>query len=367
VTLGATASGDLPDDVSRLVREAAARLGRAGIDTPRVDAELLLAHAAGVPRERVVSAAVLGRPVSSLLLATGDDAAGDGGAVSALPADRATTRDDGARIEEPPHPETPRARTAADVLADVARLLDARAARVPLQHLTGSAPFRHLELLVGPGVFVPRPETEQVAQVAIDAARAVDAPHGPVVVDLCTGTGAIALALATEVPAARVHAVELDRDAHTWAERNVRRVREASGAVVHLVRGDARTAFADLDGTCDVVVSNPPYVPPGAVPRDPEVALHDPQVALYGLGEDGLEVPRGVTRAAARLLASGGLYVMEHAEVQAEAARDMVAAVGGFEDVRTVDDLTGRPRMVVARRTTGPAPAGPGDPSDMED
>ncbi|MBD7979192.1 peptide chain release factor N(5)-glutamine methyltransferase [Oerskovia merdavium] len=329
----------MPDDVSRLLREAAARLARVGIESPRVDAELLLAHVAGVPRERVVSAAVLGRPVASLL--TAGDAPG---------ADR----------------------TAQEVLDELSRLLVARAERVPLQHLTGSAPFRHLEIVVGPGVFVPRPETEQVAQVAIDAAREVVArrPGAPVVVaDLCTGSGAIALAVATEVPGAQVHAVELDRDAHAWAERNVTRTRAASGAVVHLVRGDARTAFADLDGTCDVVVSNPPYVPPGAVPRDPEVALHDPQVALYGLGDDGLEVPRGVTLAAARLLVDGGLYVMEHAEVQAEAARDMVAQVGGFDEIRTVADLTGRPRMVVARRVraASDAPAAQADPSDMED
>ncbi|WP_168210195.1 peptide chain release factor N(5)-glutamine methyltransferase [Oerskovia sp. KBS0722] len=343
----------MPDDVSRLVREAAARLGRAGIDTPRVDVELLLAHVAGVPRERVVSAAVMGRPVSSLLLAA---AAGDraGG-----------TREVGSRDGTIP------ARTAHEVLDELARLLDARAERVPLQHLVGTAPFRHLDLVVGPGVFVPRPETEQVAQVAIDEVLRVVArgAEAPVVVDLCTGSGAIALAVATEVPGARVHAVELDRDAHAWAERNAARTHEASGAVVHLVRGDARTALTELDGSCDVVVSNPPYVPPDAVPRDPEVALHDPQVALYGLGEDGLEVPRGVTRAAARLLAPGGLYVMEHAEVQARSARDMVAAVGGFEDIRTADDLTGRPRMVVARRarpTSEPDPA-PGDPSDMED
>ncbi|MDF2848034.1 MAG: prmC [Oerskovia sp.] len=355
-----SSSGDgpahaLPDDVSRLVREAAARLGRAGIDTPRVDAELLLAHAAGVPRERVVSAAVMGRPVSSLLPATAvlaaDDGTGGSGEVRAAA-------------------EVLRG-TVQDVLDELARLLDARAERVPLQHLVGTAPFRHLDLLVGPGVFVPRPETEQVAQVAIDEVLGVVArgAEAPLVVDLCTGSGAIALAVATEVPGARVHAVELDRDAHAWAERNVIRTREASGAVVHLVRGDARTALAELDGSCDVVVSNPPYVPPDAVPRDPEVALHDPQVALYGLGEDGLEVPRGVTRAAARLLAPGGLYVMEHAEVQARSARDMVAAVGGFEDIRTADDLTGRPRMVVARRarpTSEPDPA-PGDPSDMED
>ena len=176
------------------------------------------------------------------------------------------------------------------------------------------------------------------------------------VVDLCTGSGAIALAVATEVPGSRVHAVELDAEAFAWAERNVAAAGAAVGAatpLVTLVRGDARTALGGpdgLDGRCDVVVSNPPYVPPGAVPVDPEVALHDPQVALYGLGPDGLEVPRGITRAAARLLRDGGCYVMEHAEVQADAAREMLLATGCFEDVRTRDDLTGRPRMTVARR-----------------
>ena len=126
--------------------------------------------------------------------------------------------------------------------------------------------------------------------------------------------------------------------------------------VVRLVKGDARTALYGIDGMADVVVSNPPYVPPDAVPVDPEVAAHDPAVALYGLGPDGLEVPRGITDAAARLLRPGGLYVMEHAEVQADAARAMVAAARDadgrptFGEPETCKDLTGRPRMVVARR-----------------
>ncbi|WP_265521892.1 peptide chain release factor N(5)-glutamine methyltransferase [Oerskovia flava] len=296
--------------VAELVREGAARLATAGIATPRVDAELLLAHAARTDRAQVVRAAILG---------------------AALPTD-------GGQV-------------ALEVVGDYRELLARRADRVPLQHLTGLAPFRHLELEVGPGVFVPRPETEQVAQVAIDEALAAVASRGAaLVVDLCTGSGAIALAVATEVPGAVVHAVELDRGAHAWAERNVAAVHAATGAVVHLVRGDARTALTGSDGSCDVVVSNPPYVPPGAVPHDPEVALHDPQVALYGLGADGLEVPRGVTARAGELLRVGGLYVMEHAEVQAESAREMVAATGLFDDIRTHADLTGRPRMVVARR-----------------
>jgi release factor glutamine methyltransferase len=286
----------------RLVDAASALLAEAGVASPRVDAEVLLAHVLGMSRGQLASLLVMDR---------------------ALP-------DDGA---------------AEAFEALVAR----RARREPLQHLTGTAPFRHVELAVGPGVFVPRPETEAVAQVAIDEALRVVGERGSaVVVDLCTGSGAIALAVATEVAGARVHAVELDAAAHGWAERNL------AGSGVALVRGDARTALRALDGDVDVVVSNPPYVPSDAVPRDPEVARHDPAVALYGLGDDGLEVPRGVTAAAGRLLRPGGLYVMEHAEVQAAAARAMVEATGLFDLATTRDDLTGRPRMVVARRTGAP-------------
>src|SRR5690606_16899961 len=180
-------------------------------------------------------------------------------------------------------------------------LVERRAAREPLQHLVGSAGFRGIELLVGPGVFVPRPETEQVAGAAIDAAERVVRERGrAVVVDLCTGSGAIALAVAAEVPAARVHAVELDTAALGWARRNLEASPDRDR--VGVLRGDARTALVELDGTVDVVVANPPYIPPDAEPVDPEVRDHDPAVALYGLGPDGLEVPRGIVRAAARLL-----------------------------------------------------------------
>lgn len=286
------------DDVRSVLHDAAGHLRAAGVPSPPVDAELLLCHAYGISRAELLQASILRRTLGSL----------------------------------------------GDAAAPFAALVARRAAREPLQHLTGTAPFRTVELEVGPGVFVPRPETEQVAEQAIVEARTVLRARGSArVVDLCTGSGAIALAVATEVPGAEVWAVELDAVAHTWAERNL------AGAAVHLVRGDARTALADLDGTCDVVVSNPPYVPPGAVPREPEVADHDPAVALYGLGEDGLEVPRGVAAAAARLLRPGGLFVMEHAEVQAAAAREMVLATGVLEDARTVGDLSGRDRMVVAR------------------
>ena len=172
-----------------------------------------------------------------------------------------------------------------------------RAARVPLQHLTGQAHFRRLTLAVGPGVFVPRPETEVTAGHAIDAASAL----GPdaVVVDLCTGSGAIALAVKDELPGARVLAVELSDLAHGWAVAN----RDRLGLDVEVRLGDATTAFDDLEGAVDVVVSNPPYIPVGAVPVDPEVRDHDPEVALYGGSADGLADPAGGGRPRGRAAA----------------------------------------------------------------
>ncbi len=336
VTDGGGSTGDVL--VSDAVRRATRTLARAGVPSPRVDAEILLAHAAGVPRAEVVRAGALGARLADLAdpatrpEAGGADLGEAGGAGLA----------GGARLAG---------------VAGFADLVERRARREPLQHLTGVAPFRNLELAVGPGVFVPRPETEVVAQVAIDAARAALAARGEaLVVDLCTGSGAIALAVATEVPQAQVIAVELDAAAFDWARRNVTAVTAGTRASVRLVRGDARRALrgpaaaGGLDGGCDVVVSNPPYVPADAVPVDPEVAAHDPAVALYGLGADGFEVPRGIVAAGARLLRPGGLFVMEHAEVQAAVARAAVTAIGAFGPAETRPDLAGRPRMVVARR-----------------
>lgn len=296
---------------------ATQQLAAAGVTTPRVDAELLAGFVSGLTRSEVTTAALLGKD-----LWTEDR-------------DRMAHR--------------------------FTELITARARRVPLQHLTGTAPFRYLELQVGPGVFVPRPETELVAQAAIDylnhmrsAARVPDSPA--VVVDLCTGSGAIGLAVLTEVQGAHVYAVELDRDAHAWAAKNVAANPAPDGRTLTLVQGDGRTALGELNGTVNVVVSNPPYVPPGHIPVDQEVAEHDPEIALYGLGQDGLEVPRGICQAAARLLKAGGLFVMEHAEVQAVAARNMVDNTGLFEPATTQQDLTGRDRMVIARRNTVPLP-----------
>lgn len=214
---------------------------------------------------------------------------------------------------------------------------------VPLQHIIGRMWFRGLTLEAAPGVFICRPETEVVAGRAIDAARAV--PSGePLVVDLCTGSGAIALAVATEVGAARVWAVELSEEAVRLARRNIDSL--APGRV-HLVHGDATTALAELDGRVDVVVSNPPYVPPHDVTQTE--ALADPDPALYGGGEDGLVIPRGIVHRAAALLREGGVLVMEHAEVQSAALREEASAAG-FVDVRTQCDLAGRERMLVAAR-----------------
>ena len=216
-----------------------------------------------------------------------------------------------------------------------ADLVAERAARVPLQHITGKAHFRYLELAVGPGVFVPRPETETVAQLAIDAARRIPVP---MVADLGTGSGAIAAAVASEVPDAEVHAVELSPLAYAWAQRNL------SPLGVHLVQGDLRTAFGEYNGRFDVVVSNPPYIPAEAVPNEPEAAEHDPAMALYGGGADGMELPAAAARTAARLLVPGGYFVMEHAEVQAPAVARMLAADPAWTDVRSHVDLNGRPR-----------------------
>ncbi|MBO0909148.1 peptide chain release factor N(5)-glutamine methyltransferase [Arthrobacter sunyaminii] len=281
------------------LREATATLAAAGVPTPAVDAELLAAHVLGESRGRVKALAFTDAPVP----------------------------------------------------AGYAELVAERASRVPLQHLTGSASFRYLELKVGPGVFVPRPETETVAQLAIDHARAVLAAGKPAVraVDLGTGSGAIAAALATEVPDAEVSAVELSPLALAWASQNL----EPLG--VRLLHADLRTALADENGSFDVVVSNPPYVPADAVPNEPEAAEHDPAMALYGGGQDGLELPLAAAATAARLLLPDGYFVMEHAEVQAERIAALLSAEACWRGVATHTDLNGRPRATSAVRTSSPA------------
>ncbi|MDQ0371739.1 peptide chain release factor N(5)-glutamine methyltransferase [Cellulomonas humilata] len=284
-------------DLRALVEGASRILADAGVQSPRHDATALAAH-------------VLGQERLELVLA-------------------------------PPVPD--------GFAEEFAGLVERRRNREPLQHLVGSTGFRYLTLLVEPGVFVPRPETEVVAQVAIEeAARLTD----PLVVDLCCGAGGIALSVATEVPGARVVAVDLSVEAVDLTRRNAVAVQ----ADVRVEHGDVAdpALLRELDGTVDVLVANPPYIPPDAEPVDPEVRDHDPDLALYGGGLDGLDVPRAVLRAAARLLVPGGLLVMEHAEVQDAAAREAARATGAFVDVESRPDLTGRPRMLVARRAPQP-------------
>ena len=219
-----------------------------------------------------------------------------------------------------------------------------RERRVPLQHITGIAYFRHLELEVGPGVFIPRPETELLAQVAIDELTQL---ANPLAIDLCAGSGAVALSIATEVPHVRVHAVELSDAAWPYIERNAQAHESHSNITLH--HGDAcdPELLAQFNAQCDVVVSNPPYIPAGMIPREPEVRDHDPHLALFG-GDDGLDIARQVVANASRLLKPGGLFAMEHADVQGDAVLDLFDdAWTHVSDHRDYNDL---PRYVTARR-----------------
>ncbi|MER7164996.1 peptide chain release factor N(5)-glutamine methyltransferase [Micromonospora sp. NPDC000207] len=296
---------------------AARRLASAGVEPARVEAELLVAHVLGVPRGRLALADPLGP----------------------------------------------------DQLARLGELVDRRTAREPLQHLTGRAPFRHLELAVGPGVFVPRPETELLAGWGVDRARAAtgDTPArpggdvtgeagGPLVVDLCSGSGAIALAVAHEVPSARVVAVERSPAALAWLRRNTAERAAAGDRPVTVVAADVTDPhlltepdlLADLVGTVDVLLCNPPYVP-RSVGVPPEVAGHDPDQAVFA-GADGLEVIRPLVAVAARLLRPGGVVGVEHDDTHGLAVPELFAADRRFTAVAGHPDLAGRPRYATASR-----------------
>jgi release factor glutamine methyltransferase len=306
-----------------LVAAATRRLREAGVSSPEYDATALLAHVLDMPRARLVLV---------------DDVAPERAAA----------------FEE---------------------LVARRGAREPLQHLTGAAAFRHVELAVGPGVFVPRPETELLAGWAIEVSTRLAAlggsttegsglaalggsttegsglaalggsttEGGPVVVDLCTGSGAIAKAVKDEVPQAEVHAVELSPEAFGWAERNL------AGTGVDVRLGDAFTAFDDLLGRVDVVVCNPPYIPLEAWESVAvEARDHDPHLALFS-GADGLDAIRVLERRAAELLRPGGVVGFEHADEQGETAPAVFSGSGRWSDVRDHRDLAGRPRFATAR------------------
>ncbi|MCY7405124.1 MAG: peptide chain release factor N(5)-glutamine methyltransferase [Cryobacterium sp.] len=279
-----------------LRNRAISLLTAAGISDPEVDADLLIGHVLGQSRGEVQAGSFLNRTISH--------------------ADAAT----------------------------IDTLLARRSTREPLQHITGRAPFRSLALNVGPGVFVPRPETEQVAQFAIDALRSMPDPE-PIGVDLGTGSGAIALVLATEVPHARIFAIENSPEAFPWTTRNFEEIGARNAT---LVFGDLADAFVELDGTVAVVISNPPYIPADAIPRDPEVRLFDPAHALFG-GVDGLDVVRSVSATGLRLLRPGGVLVIEHGELQGAAIRELLTN-DGWRAPATHRDYTSRDRATTALR-----------------
>ncbi|OFE14639.1 protein-(glutamine-N5) methyltransferase, release factor-specific [Humibacillus sp. DSM 29435] len=315
-------------DLATGVRAAVERLTRAGIRSAEVDAVELAAHTLGVEAAELRRLMVLG----------------------------------GRTLPE-----------------SFAALVDDRARRIPLQHLTGRAYFRYLTLAVGPGVFVPRPETEVLVDLAlaeidhlISANDAFEVERGGLprrstsnesfagkggasvrVVDLCSGSGAIALAIKAERPDAVVRGVEVSAEACAWAVSN----RDRLGLDVEIVHGDAtKPCLLDWAGMVDVVTVNPPYIPLGAVPNDPEVRDHDPQIALYGGSDDGLAIPLQTVAVAVGLLRAGGLLLVEHADVQGESLPRRMRQSGAWSAVADHDDLTGRPRVTSARRADTPTP-----------
>lgn len=305
-------SGAASTPMAQALLAARARLAAAGVPSPDADAQLLAAAAAGVERSRL--------PVTPVLTA--------------------------------------------EQAATLEAMLARRAAREPLQHILGLAWFRRLELSVGPGVFVPRPETELLVDVLLAAAGAVTAaPAAPatVVLDACSGSGAVALSIATERPGTTVLAVEASPDAFSWLSRNVAEHEPqlaAAGSSVTTIQADVCADWSpwlvpalDSAGVAklDAIVSNPPYIPSSAVPQDPEVRDYDPTLALYS-GDDGLDVIRAIAAEARSWLRPGGFLAMEHADVQGEAVPDVVRAAGGFAEVSDHRDLAGRPRVTTAVR-----------------
>lgn len=277
--------------------EAAKALTEAGVASPQADAELLAAHVVGVPRTRLAMVPLV----------------------------------------DPPVIETYR------------QLVTHRAERIPLQHLTGWAAMGAITVEVGPGVFIPRPETELLLAWAL--AR-LEGTRAPVVLDLCTGSGALALALANARPDAQVHAVEADAAALAWARRNVAARHSAGDTLVRLHHGDAtdRQLLGTMEDQVDLVVANPPYVPNGtAVPA--EVAEHDPEQSVFA-GADGLDVIRPLVAAAARWLKVGGAVGIEHDESHSDAVAQLFGGRRLFTDVTTHPDLAGRPRFTTADRVS---------------
>jgi release factor glutamine methyltransferase len=293
----------MSSDLRNAISKAALLLTEAQVSSPQVDAEILLAHVLGVERNQLTSV----NQISD------------------------------------------------EQLFEFENLVARRANRVPLQHLTGIAYFRHLELAVGPGVFVPRPETELLVEAAIKHLKTVSSSR--IAIDLCAGSGAIALSLALEVPGTTVHAVELSDDAFKWLTHNVvdhaaKLEAVESHVIVHHGNAGDQSLLSELFNQVDALVSNPPYIPSEMIPRDPEARDHDPAIALFS-GADGLDVAREVVVVSADLLKPGGFFGMEHADVQGESVPALLNEMTGtWVEVKDNLDYNKLPRFTTAVRST---------------
>lgn len=287
-----------------VIRDAAVQLREAGIETPEHDAKLLLTEAAGVELRDVDKALLMGEELGT-----------------------------------------------AEQLARFQSMLARRAKREPLQYITGHAPFRYLDLKVGLGVFIPRPETETVVQAGLDWLTEHGMIH-PRVVDLCAGSGAIGLSVVSEVPGSQVWAVELSPNTAEWTNKNLAETAKrypsiASNYQLEIADATSLATLAQLDGTIDIVITNPPYVPESDVPEQPEVRDWDPELALYGGSMDGTLIPERIIERAYRLLKPGGALVMEHDVTQGDRLV-AYAKAAGFTTASTGRDWTGRDRYLFA-------------------
>lgn len=303
--------------VFELVRSASAMLRASGVDTPEHDAKLLAAEVFGVDLQTVDKAMLMGSETSELAKQgakqSGEDAA----------------------------------------LKRFHTMVDRRSKREPLQHITGHAPFRYLDLKVGPGVFIPRQETELVVQEGVDWIT-THGMYSAKVVDLCAGSGAIGLSFVTEVPGSEVWAVEKSEQTAQWTRVNLNETAKKYPSIAsnyHLEIADATQTptLNQLDGTIDIVLTNPPYVPLADIPQQPEVRDYDPDLALYGGSADGTLIPERIIARAAKLLKNGGLLVMEHDITQGERLSAFALSYG-FSNVMVHNDYTGRPRYMTAKK-----------------
>lgn len=303
--------------VFELVRSASAMLRASGVDTPEHDAKLLAAEVFGVDLQTVDKAMLMGSETSELAKQgakqSGEDAA----------------------------------------LKRFHTMVDRRSKREPLQHITGHAPFRYLDLKVGPGVFIPRQETELVVQEGVDWITK-HSMYSAKVVDLCAGSGAIGLSFVTEVPGSEVWAVEKSEQTAQWTRVNLNETAKKYPSIAsnyHLEIADATQTptLNQLDGTIDIVLTNPPYVPLADIPQQPEVRDYDPDLALYGGSADGTLIPERIIARAAKLLKNGGLLVMEHDITQGERLSAFALSYG-FSNVMVHNDYTGRPRYMTAKK-----------------